>query len=103
MEPLEISSDALTAHLSPRRVALLGLYFAKDTNLKGNTRNLVLGFADLDQHHIVPIYAGALVGPVTNRISGGQIPLDSVIHQMPRNEANRTTLHSGPKGLHAAS
>jgi len=95
MSPLTITSSVLTATLLPQGAALVGLRHHKIPH------DLVLGFADPAAHASVPIYAGALVGPVANRIANGEITLDGVRYQLPRNEAGETTLHSGPDGLHA--
>ena len=69
-----------------------------DVRIADQDRNLVLGFKDNAQ---IPAYAGAIVGPVANRIQGGVMPIGGKDFQMPLNEANRTCLHSGPDGLHA--
>ena len=64
-------------------------------------RNLVLGFENLADHHNIPIYAGAIVGPVANRISHGKVAIAGQTYHMPLNENGITTLHSGDQGLHA--
>lgn len=63
-------------------------------------KNLILGFSDPADYQNVPIYAGAIVGPLANRLKGGQAIVDGLSVQMPRNESDKTCLHSGPKGLH---
>ncbi|WP_299281960.1 aldose epimerase family protein [uncultured Tateyamaria sp.] len=45
------------------------------------------------------VYAGAIVGPVANRIRGGEVHLGDATYHMPTNENDRTALHSGPDGL----
>ncbi|QFT59790.1 Aldose 1-epimerase precursor [Sulfitobacter sp. THAF37] len=92
--PLTLRSEALTAHILPFGAALVGLHLA------GGADNLVLGFADPQDHARIPVYAGAVVGPVANRIAGGRLRVAGQTHQMPRNEGD-TCLHSGPEGLHA--
>jgi len=42
-------------------------------------------------------YAGAIVGPVANRLRAGRLVIDGQPYQMPCNE-NGNTLHSGPAG-----
>lgn len=64
-------------------------------------RNLVLGFADPADYAGIPIYAGAVVGPVANRLSGGQVVIDGQVHKLPVNEPPDTCLHGGANGLHA--
>ncbi|MFK7837760.1 MAG: aldose epimerase family protein [Sulfitobacter sp.] len=93
--PIEISSGLLSATVLPRGATLAAVRFGT------GAPNLLLGFADPQDHARVPIYAGALVGPVANRITGGRINIDGTRCQMPLNEAGGTTLHSGPDGLHA--
>lgn len=92
---IDISSSALKVRILSKGATLAGVRFADDP------RNLVLGFAEPDDHARVPAFAGHLAGPVANRIRAGRVEIDGVVHHMPLNEANRTTLHSGPDGLHA--
>lgn len=92
---IHLQNDHMHITLRPRGAALIGL------RLTGRTENFVLGFADPQDHDRIPIYAGALVGPVANRLGRGQVTIDGKTHQMPLNENGQTTLHSGPEGLHA--
>lgn len=92
--PLTIRSDVLTARILPFGATLAGLH------LRDRPENLVLGFADPQDHARLPVFAGAIVGPVANRVRGGRLTLGGQTHQMPRNEGENT-LHSGPDGLHA--
>ncbi|APE43700.1 hypothetical protein BOO69_09950 [Sulfitobacter alexandrii] len=93
-DPLILRSDRLTARVLPYGASLVGLHFA------GREGNLVLGFSDPQDHALIPVFAGAVVGPVANRITDGRLVLAGETHQMPRNEGTNT-LHSGPDGLHA--
>ena len=92
---IHLRNADLHASLRLRGAALVGLRFAPDD------LNLVLGFADPEAHDHVPIYAGALVGPIANRLQGGRLQIDGQTYQMDLNEGGITTLHSGPDGLHA--
>ena len=92
--PIHLRSDALNASILPRGATLSAVRFTQ------RSENLVLGFADPEDHFRIPVYAGHLVGPVANRIKAGEIPLDGKIYQMTRNENGETCLHSGPDGLH---
>lgn len=92
---IHLQNAHLDVTLRATGAALIGLRFT-DT-----TQNLVLGFKDPAHHDSVPIYAGALVGPIANRLEGGAVTLNGQTHQMPLNENGQTTLHSGPDGLHA--
>lgn len=93
--PVHLHSDALDIAILPLGAALVGVRW------RGERRNHVLGFADPQNHPAVPIYAGAIVGPVANRVRGGQVRIGQEVWQMPCNEKGQTTLHSGPDGLHA--
>jgi aldose 1-epimerase len=53
-------------------------------------------------HMAHEIYAGAIVGPIANRIAGGQVRMDRATWQMPLNDGGNT-LHSGPAGLHVVT
>ena len=93
--PIHLQSEALTASILARGATLIAVRFPQ------SHENLVIGFADPEDHFRIPAYAGHLVGPVANRIEAGQVPLDGKVYQMARNENGETCLHSGPDGLHA--
>jgi aldose 1-epimerase len=95
MTPITLSSGALDATVLPRGAALTGL------RLAGLDRNLVLEVAGPEARAGSAEYAGALVGPVANRVRGGLVEIDGTRHYMPLNERGATCLHSGPEGLHA--
>lgn len=61
--------------------------------------SLVLGFADVDAYASNDIYAGAIVGPVANRITNATLDISGTRYDMPANEGS-TCLHSGAMGLH---
>lgn len=96
MDNLEIASDALRVKLLRRGATLAGVY-----HHRREARNLVLGFADPTDHLRIPVYAGALVGPVANRVRNGYVRIGQDVYHMARNENDQTALHSGPGGLHA--
>lgn len=93
-EILTLQNDALRATILPYGATLSGLWRA------GDAKSCVLGFADPTDYARFPIYAGSIVGPVANRLGDGRARIDGRVFQMPRNERGRTTLHSGPEGLH---
>lgn len=93
-QPITLSTHSLEVDVLPYGASLVGV------RLKGVTRNLVLGFADPEDHARIPICAGGLAGPVANRIGGGLARIDGQDWQMPQNENGQTTLHSGPDGTH---
>ncbi|WP_420012228.1 aldose epimerase family protein [Tateyamaria sp.] len=91
---ITLTSGPLTARFHPFGARLLHL------SLNGG-QNLVLA-ADPVAHPVwYACYPGAIVGPVANRITDGQVKVAGQTHQMPRNEGGATCLHSGPEGLHA--
>lgn len=92
---IDIRNEALEVRVLSLGATLAGVRFA------GENRNLVLGFADPADHARIPAFAGHLAGPVANRVRGGRVEIDGQVYQMPLNEEGRTTLHSGPDGLHA--
>ncbi len=91
--PITLHSDTLRASILPQGATLVDLRFSDQT------RNMVIGFADPQDHINVPICAGSLVGPVANRVRDGHVTLSGKTYQMPLNEGPNT-LHSGPDGLH---
>ncbi|MEM6941026.1 MAG: aldose epimerase family protein [Pseudomonadota bacterium] len=95
MDIITLSNAHLTLRILTRGAALIGV------RLNGLQRNLVLAFADPADHLNIPIYAGAIVGPVANRVAAGRVQIDGQSYQMARNEQARTALHAGPEGLHA--
>lgn len=90
---VEISSGQFSARLLSKGAALSRFQYGK--------RDLILGFSTPENHQKIPIYAGAIVGPVANRISGGHVEIDHKTHEMQRNENDTNALHSGDFGLHA--
>lgn len=94
MTIFSLRSGHLTASFLARGATLHKLCLA------GSATNMVIGFSDPEDHAAIPVYAGALVGPVANRVAGGRAQIDGKACQMPLNEDARTTLHSGPCGLH---
>lgn len=91
---IKLKTATLEAWVHPYGATLAGLW------IKGTARSLVLGFAGPSGFKAEPIYAGAIVGPVANRIAKGRIAMDRNEWQMPCNDGENA-LHSGPDGLHA--
>ncbi|MCX7559609.1 galactose mutarotase [Sulfitobacter sp. F26204] len=87
-----LTSDSLTVRILSKGARLVALH------MRGLDRSLVLAVKNDAQ---MPDYAGAIVGPVANRISKGLMPVDGTVYQMPLNEEGRACLHSGADGLHA--
>jgi len=60
---------------------------------------IALGFDTIDAYETNPAYVGVVIGPVANRISGGQFSLDGNTYTLMANEGE-TCLHSGAAGWH---
>lgn len=93
-QAIPLDNGTLRAVVLPFGATLARLCFA------GTTRSLILGFDDLTDFQRSPFYSGAIVGPLANRLTDGKARIDGRVIQMPRNENGRTSLHSGPEGLH---
>lgn len=78
----------------PYGATLAALYTNQDR------RSLTLGFSEMADFQRIPLIGGSIVGPLANRLTGGRARIDGRVYQMPRNENGRTSLHSGPEGLH---
>ncbi len=61
--------------------------------------SVVLGYADPRSYLNNPMYMGAIVGRVANRIGGASFSLNGAHHTLEANEGNNT-LHGGQHGLH---
>ena len=61
----------------------------------GQSANVALGFARLDEYFGGTTFFGALIGRFANRIAGGCFSLDGVTHQLPTN--------NGPNSLHGGA
>jgi aldose 1-epimerase len=72
-----------------------------DLRLDGADWPLTLGSDDLAAYDGSLRYAGAVVGPVANRIAGARMVIEGRACALDPNEAGRTTLHGGASGTHA--
>ncbi|MEP5632870.1 MAG: aldose epimerase family protein [Tateyamaria sp.] len=91
-DQITLVSDGLRATVSPHGARLKTLSYQGSASLTLH--------ADPSRHPTWrDVYPGAIVGPVANRVAGGRVPLNDVIHHMPCNENGITALHSGPNGL----
>ena len=90
---ISLENSELKAQILPLGATLSGLWAANDP------RSLVLGFEDPENYARTDFYAGAIVGPVANRLSDGRVKIEGQEYQLPQNEG-QNTLHSGPNGLH---
>ena len=90
---IKLRSAGLEAWILPRGATLAGLW------LDGIPRSLVLGFAGPRGYAACPVYAGAVVGPVANRIAGATVAINGHQHHMQPNDG-ANALHSGDAGCH---
>jgi aldose 1-epimerase len=65
----------------------------------GGRRRVVLGYRDLAGYLADRAYLGAIVGRYANRIAGGRFELGGRVHQLSRNDHDRTHLHGGICGF----
>lgn len=90
-DPITLRSGDLYASVSPFGARLNALHYQGAS---------VILEADPARHPTWhDVYPGAIVGPVANRVRGGQFTLSGTSYQMPCNENGMTALHSGPEGL----
>ncbi|WP_299731481.1 aldose epimerase family protein [uncultured Tateyamaria sp.] len=91
-DTITLTSQNLRATFSPHGARLETLCFEGGPSL--------ILHADSSEHpEWRTVYPGAIVGPIANRVRGGNVPIHGQVFQMPRNENGMTALHSGPDGL----
>ncbi|WP_375227906.1 aldose epimerase family protein [Roseobacter sp. S98] len=89
-----LHNDSLRVQVFPVGATLAGLW------LRGTAaHSLVLGTENGAGYDNELTYAGAVVGPVANRLRNARAKLDRQILTLPANDGNHT-LHGGPDGLH---
>lgn len=72
--------------------ATLQSLIVKDKN--GTFRDVLLGFDTVEEYLRKSDYQGATVGPVANRISKGELPLNGKVYELVKNEKDLLCLHS---------
>lgn len=65
---------------------------------RGNTANVALGFATLEDYRASSGHFGAIAGRYANRIGGASFALDGARYDLPANNG-ANTLHGGPNSL----
>lgn len=68
------------------------------TRVKGQSRNIIVGYTDYELYREDPSHLGAIAGPYANRIKNAQVEISGVAHQLAANEGNNI-LHSGCNAL----
>jgi len=66
-----------------------------NTLVNNETRNIVLGFSNINDYLTDSAFLGAIVGPYANRIGGASFPANGKTYQLTANE-NNNQLHGGP-------
>ena len=92
VDKITIGAGRITASIITRGASV------QDLRVAGIEHPLVLGFPSLDGYLANPSCFGATVGRFANRISNGQVCIDSKSFQLDRNEGGRQTLHGGWDG-----
>lgn len=64
---------------------------------EGKMVDVLLGFDNIDDYRNVPSDFGATIGRYANRIKNGEMTIDSVKYQLPKNNGENC-LHGGPTG-----
>ncbi|MGR3660252.1 MAG: aldose epimerase family protein [Paracoccaceae bacterium] len=91
---ITIADDTIRASFLTRGAAL------QDIRIPGVDHPLTLGSNDIAAYEGPMHHFGAIVGPVANRINNATAILDDKTYNFPKNERDRTTLHSGDIGIH---
>ncbi|MEG9862899.1 MAG: hypothetical protein V6Z81_10520 [Parvularculales bacterium] len=86
---MQIENDFLAVKLHPRGAAIDNLF------IRALNRNVVRTCSDRNAPHH---YVNTIVGPIANRIAGGQFSIDGNSFTLDMNEG-RNTLHGGQIGL----
>ncbi|GHB58586.1 aldose 1-epimerase [Psychrosphaera saromensis] len=68
------------------------------TRVKGQSRNIIVGYTDYELYREDPSHLGAIAGPYANRIKGASVELNGVVHKLAANEGVNI-LHSGHNAL----
>ncbi len=70
-----------------------------EVNLGEESRDIVLGYADVSDYEKNSGNLGATCGPFANRISNGEYRLNDSFYTLPKNDSNNVC-HSGALGFH---
>lgn len=85
-----IRTDRLCAEVTDLGAVLVSLY---TPDRKGEMKDIVLGYDDVEHYLDNPSCFGATVGPNANRIAGASFVIDGVEYHVPANEGENS-LHS---------
>ncbi|MDO6712388.1 MULTISPECIES: hypothetical protein [Aliiglaciecola] len=68
------------------------------THVDNKKRNIILGYANINDYLSDPFYLGSVAGPYANRLSNAQIHIDNIAYALNKNEGTNQ-LHGGDKAL----
>lgn len=85
-------ADGFGVDISDHGATIIALY-TPDRN--GKIRNVALSWADPARYNNHPIYLGALVGRLANRVSNARFVLDDKVYQLLPNDRKTNALHGG--------
>lgn len=88
-----LANDRIRLEIWPLGARLNQLYF--------DDIPCLVSAPDYDEALSVKSYNGAIIGPVANRIAGGNVVIADKKYEMMKNEHGQTALHSGLLGAHA--
>ncbi|MEN8894652.1 MAG: aldose epimerase family protein [Yoonia sp.] len=94
MTPVILSAGDLSVH-----ILTLGA-IVQDVRLRGVDFSLTCGCSSLTEYQGACRLHGALIGPIANRISNARVKIESMMHELERNQDGRIHLHSGKDGTH---
>lgn len=97
--PIEAAELSTSRGLSARIITLGATLQALSVpDARGESADVVLGYAEPQQYLDDPQYFGATVGRYANRIANGRFTLDGEEYTLPTNDGPNH-LHGGPQGL----
>lgn len=86
------NKDGFGVDISDHGATIIAIY-TPDRN--GKIRNVALSWADPVRYTNHPIYLGALVGRLANRVSNASFVLDDKVYQLLPNDRKTNSLHGG--------
>ena len=86
------SKDGFGADISDHGATIIAIY---TPDRDGKIRNVALSWADPARYTNHPIYLGALVGRLANRVKNGRFTLDNITYQLLINDRKTNSLHGG--------
>ena len=85
-------ADGFGVDISDHGATIIAIY---TPDREGKIRNVALSWADPARYINHPIYLGALVGRLANRVSNARFVLDEKVYQLLPNDRKTNSLHGG--------